>query len=376
MNTNPNPTAGAETHLLGKAAEIVRGYGLDWKTLPLEPTWQARQPDAYVEIGNGPKKLRVVVETKLRPRTGQAGAILAHLRQFDRPGLLIAEYIDPQFADELRRQNLFFVDLAGNAYLKSEELLIWVTGRKDILRIRTERDTRRAFQPTGLRVIFALLCRPDLVEKGYRTLATAAEVALGTVQWVMRDLREEGYVVAQGRKERRLVDLERLLNEWALGYARDLRQRFLFGRYETKAFDDWKNLELRPHQAVWGGEPAAALLTRYLKPETLTLWVEQIQPRLVAALGLREAEKGRVEIRERFWKADLLDDDHQNDDRDLFHLDRNAGRLEVLQEVAPPVLVYAELLALGDARALETAEKIRHEWIDGPFRRYRARAVH
>ncbi len=371
---NPNPqTAAAATHILEKAAELVRGYGLDWTTLAFEPAWQARQLDAYVEIGKGPQKLQLVVETKLRPRTGQAGAILAHLRQFDRPGLLIAEYIDPQFADELRRQNLFFIDLAGNAYLKGEGLLIWVTGKKDILRLRTERDTRRAFQPTGLRVIFALLCRPELVEKDYRTLAAAADVALGTVQWVMRDLREEGYIVARGRKERRLVDLERLLNEWALGYARDLRQRLLFGRYETKAFDDWRNLKLHPHHAVWGGEAAAALLTRYLKPETLTLWVERVTPRLVAALGLREDEKGRVEIRERFWKADLLDADAQPDD--LFQPERNAEQLAVLRDVAPPALIYAELLALGEARAQETAEKIRLDWIDGPFRRYRARTA-
>jgi hypothetical protein len=374
MNKTPTPqVAGTGTHLLEKAAEIIRGYELDWKTLALEPAWQARQPDAYVEIGKGPQKLQLVVETKLRPRTGQAGAILAHLRQFDRPGLLIAEYIDPQFADELRRQNLFFIDLAGNAYLKGEGLLIWVTGRKDILRIRTERDTRRAFRPTGLRVIFALLCRPELVEKNYRTLAAAADVALGTVQWVMRDLREEGYIVARGRKERRLVELERLLNEWALGYARDLRQRLLFGRYEAKNFDAWRNLELTPYKAVWGGEAAAALLTGYLKPETLTLWVEQIAPRLVTALGLKEAERGPVEIREQFWKSSLLDADPHYDD--LFQPDRDVRRLEVPREVAPPVLVYAELLALGEARALETAEQIRHEWIDGPFRRYRARTA-
>jgi len=41
----------------------------------------------------------------------------------------------------------------------------------------------------------------------------------------------------------------------------------------------------------------------------------------------------------------------------------------------PPVLVYAELLAIGEARTLETAQRIRDEWIDRPFERYRARAA-
>ena len=47
----------------------------------------------------------------------------------------------------------------------------------------------------------------------------------------------------------------------------------------------------------------------------------------------------------------------------------------ILEQTAPPVLVYAELLAIGDARTIETAKKIRDEWIDRPFQRYRARAA-
>ena len=45
---------------------------------------------------------------------------------------------------------------------------------------------------------------------------------------------------------------------------------------------------------------------------------------------------------------------------------------ELPQNVAPMVLVYAGLLALGDAHTVETAKLIRERWIDGPFERYRA----
>lgn len=353
--------------LLEGAAGILRNYGLTWKVLQIEPALGLHRPDAVVEIGEGIQKTTFVVESKQRVRTAQVGAIVAQMGHREHAGLLLADYINPELAEELRRNEICFLDMEGNAYLRGEGMLVWVTGRKDTQRIQLERETRRAFQLTGLKVIFALLCRPQLVEKEYRTLAQVADVALGTVQWVMRDLIQEGYVHRKGRSGRRLVQLDRLLDEWALGYARDLQPKLLLGRYEPRAFEKWRDIELRNHQAVWGGEGAAALITRYLKPETLTIWVEKPTPRLLAELGLRQDEKGRVQIRRRFWTHELFDPGLED-----LPIEEPPPLLE---PTAPPVLVYAELLAIGDARTIETAKKIRDEWIDRPFERYRARAA-
>ena len=353
--------------LLDGAAGVLRDYGLAWKVLQVEPALGPHRPDAVVEIGEGKRKTTFVVEIKLRPRTAQVGAIVAQLGHREHRGLLLADYINPELAEELRRNEIGFLDMEGNAYLRGEGVLVWVIGRKDTHRIQIERETRRAFQPTGLKVIFTLLCRPELIEKEYRALAQVADVALGTVQWVMRDLIQEGYVHRKGRIGRRLVQLDRLLDEWALGYARDLQPKLLLGRYETRAFEKWRDIELRNHHAVWGGEGAAALITRYLKPETLTIWVDKPTPRLLAELGLRQDEKGRVQIRQMFWTRELADP--------------GFGDLPIedpppmLEQTAPPVLVYAELLAIGDARTIETARKLREERIDRPFQRYRARAA-
>lgn len=356
-----------EQQLLEDAARILRDYGLAWRVREPPRAQDQYRPDAIVEIGEGDRKATFVVEIKQRPRTAQAGAIIAQLRRHKLPALLLTDYVNLELAEILRRQELYFLDMEGNAYLRAEGLLIWVTGRKDTRRIQLERETRRAFQPTGLKVIFALLCRPELVENDYRALAHLTGVALGTVQWVMRDLIQEGYVLRKGRTARRLVQLERLLDEWALGYARDLKPRRMLGRYETRNFDRWREIELARHHAVWGGEAAAALLTGYLKPETLTLWVDRPTPRLLAELGLRQEERGRVEIRAPFWTRELADQlaEEQEAHEEPVHA----------KPTAPPVLVYAELLAIADARTLETANRIRNEWIDRPFQRYRARAA-
>lgn len=356
-----------EARLLEVAVQNLEGYGLAWRVLEAELALGQRRPETLLEIGDGDRKTTFAVEIKPRPRTAQAGAYVTLLRQHRRPALLLADYVNPELAEKLRQHEICFLDTEGNAYLRGDGLLVWVAGRKNTRRIEIEREARRAFQPTGLKVIFALLCRPELVEREYREIARVAGVALGTVQWVMRDLIEEGYVFRQGRTARRLVQLDRLLEAWALAYARDLQARLTLGRYETRAFETWRELALADHRALWGGEAAAALMTDYLKPGTLTLWLVPPAPRLLAELGLRPEKGGRVTLREIFWTpalAQLVGDGQAT-----------GLPAAVAKTAVPPTLVYAELLAIGDARTLETATRLRDEWIDGPFQRYRARTA-
>jgi hypothetical protein len=355
-----------EAELLEKAAEVARGYGLEWDLLEAEPAPNGRRPDAFVHVGTGVRKLRLVVEVKTNLRPGQAGAILAQLEPFQLPGLLVTDFVNPNLAEELQRLGLFFIDAVGNAFLRHDGILLWVTGKRPTQQETIAKEKGRAFQPTGLKLIFTLLRNPELVEQDYRTLAAEADVALGTVGWVLRDLQEQGYLIRKGKTERRLVDLDKLLDEWALGYARDLAPRCLLGKYETGAFETWRQVDLKRHHAEWGREAAAALMTNYLKPETLTLWVAKLPPRLLADLHLRADEAGRVEIRQRFWRQERVQGAPMAP-----KFDEAVTR----GDVAPMVLVYAELLAQGDARTIETAKLIRELWIDGPFKHYRAQAA-
>ena len=56
------------------------------------------------------------------------------------------------------------------------------------------KSTARVFQPSGLKVLFALFCDLELVNAPYRAMVKVAEVALGTVGRVVTDLRELGYI--------------------------------------------------------------------------------------------------------------------------------------------------------------------------------------
>ena len=84
-------------------------------------------------------------------------------------------------------------------------------------------------------------------------------------------------------------------------------------------------------------------MTRYLKPELITIYAAaQYLDQFLVANRLKTDITGDVEILERFWKPTV---DQQP------------------QDMVPPLLVYADLLATGNQRNLETAKMIYEQHI-------------
>lgn len=337
-----------EADLLHAALEAARGLGLDAELERAQPKQGAVRADALVRIGHGGKGQRYVVELKRQLRPASLGAIQHQLdmqaKLHGLPGLLVADYITPDMAETLHQQGREFLDAAGNAHIRQPTALVWVTGRKPVAKPMAL-PLGRAFQPTGLQVLFALLCHPEWINLPYRELALRAGVAHGTVGWVMPDLQQQGFVQDLNGKRgtRRLYEGERLLALWADAYARQLRPRTLINRYYVPTLDGWEDWPLT--KAQWGGEPAAALLTRYLKPGELTIYADKL-PGLLAAKHkfVKEPEAGHkavVDVRRRFW-----------------HFPEDGT-----ERCVPPVLVYADLLATGDARCIETAKRLYDEHV-------------
>jgi hypothetical protein len=244
-------------------------------------------------------------------------------------------------ADRMKEMDIQFIDAAGNAYLNEPPLFLFIKGNRPVDRHRTEHPTR-AFQPAGLRVLFALLCNPGLEDAPFRQIADVANAALGTVGWVARDLKQMGYLIDMGKRGRRLAKKRDLLDRWAAAYPEQLRPKKFLGNYTAAENDWWENRELTNFGACWGGEVAAGKLTKYLKPQVVTIYTKDTPGRLVLAHRLRKDPDGNIEILKVFWNFDYRwpDPDWRHDD------------------IVHPILVYADLLATGDARNIETAEII------------------
>lgn len=332
----------AEKEMLRNAIKAAQRHGLAIELI--KETLQTKHPQAGVVacVRQGDQEMKYLIECKRNLRPATLGVTLHQMDRLGQPAILITDYVLPDLADELKERGIPFLDAAGNAYIKQANLLIWIKGQKPTVKA-TVVNPGRAFQPTGLQLIFTLLCNPQAINLPYRQLAKMAGVAHGTVGWVIPDLQQLGFVRdLQGKRgTRRLFEHERLLNQWADAYARVLRPRTLIGRYYVAGFEGWKNWPLAEYGALWGGEPAAAMLTEYLRPGELTVYAEKM-PSLLAARQKFMKEAGphhmaAVEVRKRFWNFPG-DPDHIN--------------------MVPPLLVYADLLATGDARCIETAKMI------------------
>lgn len=320
------------THpILEAALAAGRKLGLDLEVIGNPPHSTKPAPDAWLRIRLGDQSWDhpVILRRSVTPST--AGSILHAVRGWGKHALLVTGYVGAPLADLFRSEGLAFLDSAGNAFLTYPPLLVWVKGeRRKAMRMAQE-PQGLAFQPRGLQVLFTLLCDPALADRPYREIAAMANVAHGTVGWVMNDLRGLGHIL-ELKSVRRLTEGPRLLQRWAEAYAQTLRPRLLLDRFRSNDLAWALPGNVLGTGLLLGGEPAADAFTHYLKPGLATLYGSSMDNRFLLTHRLRRDPAGNVELRRKFWTFD----------------GEEPG-------LVPLVLVYADLLATGDPRCIETA---------------------
>jgi hypothetical protein len=140
----------AANDLLAAALETLRGYGIAAATERREVRLGRTTADAIVRLGYGGQEVQYAVELKLGLRPKALGAVIHQLERHGEQGLLVADYVTPPMAEELRARKIPFVDAAGNAFLDQPPLFVWVKGEKPRLVAGAGRPAGRAFQASGL----------------------------------------------------------------------------------------------------------------------------------------------------------------------------------------------------------------------------------
>src|ERR1035441_2605899 len=117
-----------------------------------------RAVDAVLEIGTDRRKHSFGAEVKTVDRFEIPAMLKAQGKALRPPPLLVAPYITREVGERCRQLRLPFIDTAGNAYLEAPGLLVYVVGHARPVELRHEQY--RALNPAGLKLTFALLCRP------------------------------------------------------------------------------------------------------------------------------------------------------------------------------------------------------------------------
>jgi len=274
----------------------------------------------------------------------------AHLNQADEqlrrtagPGLLVTAYMSTTLATHCREIGLSFLDAAGNAFLHGEGLFVWIAGRKPSTDMSGSRKGAGAFHGRGLQVVFALLAHPPLLHAPYRKVAQAAGASLGTTSKSLEDLMNRNFLVANDSGTRRWVDRQRVLQTWATNFPLGLRSHLQPRRYNAGNADWWREAQPETFDGYWSGEVAAAKLTHDLVPKLVTVYLPHDRGPFLAAHRLKADPRGPIEVLDVFW-----------------HFEQGGTEAP---GVAPPLLVYADLLDLGDPRTDEQARLIHDRFL-------------
>ena len=305
--------------------------------LKIELESSRRSYDAILTI----KEKQFIVETKSALRNSNQGLIISQLEenkiQNRRPVILIAQYISKTGATELRNRQINYIDISGNAYIKYEDLFIFIEGQKR--RTAELTNQSRAFQEAGIKTIFHLLQKPENLQQSYREIAENAKVSVGSVSNVMVELEELKFLI-KTKNKRILKNKSELLERWLVAYNDVLRPRIVRNKMRfanSENYVKWKDFNLKEFKGdiLWGGEPAGAILTDYLRPEKFTIFSNYDLPTIARLLNLVPDPNGNVELMQKFWKSE-----------------------ETNTEVAPALLVYTDLINSGFSRNIETAKLI------------------
>ena len=347
---------GKDTQLVNAALERLKAvHPVQVKNLRFEESGQAAVGwDGQVTLKTVQGTVSYVFEVKSHLRPESVRHLLIQAKTFRKQPnkykgiLLLADYVNSSLGQQLREADINFIDTAGNVFLRQEPgLHLYVEGKKPQIPMK-EKPTR-LFQPSGLTLLFGFLVTPESVNRSYRDLARANGVALGTVGWIMRDLREQGYLEPVGKDRLQLIRKKELLERWVDGYATRLRPKILVGEFVSPTSDleatvdafETYALKQQIHLALTGGFGAFELLHHY-RGQILSIFVEHWMPATaLAALHLLPRKGGAVKVLRSFSPT-------------VFEaLDAQTGH-----PVAHPLLVYAELLYQGGDRELETARQL------------------
>jgi len=279
---------------------------------------------------------------KKNARNSNLGIIINQINEFrnsiinNKNTLFVGEYIAKDVADSLIENKINYLDVAGNCYINTKDLKIIIEGKKQ--QKHKNISQARVFQEAGLKLLLLLIEDRDAMEYSYRVLAEKSNIALGSVSQVMKELEESNYIL-KTNNTRIIKNRADLIERWVVAYNEILKPRLFRKKYKAINLDYLRETvnEIRYNSVVFGGEPAAEKMTNYLKPLDYIIYTNVDLNEIGRDLRLVPDNMGNVAIYNTCWNESL---NNKN------------------QNIAPALVVYADLMGTNNSRNIETAKMI------------------
>ncbi len=259
--------------------------------------------------------------------------------------LLLARYVPVALGEQLIEAGICFADDPGNVHLRLGSEYSWtVLGRREPAPLpEADRTT-----PATIQLLFQYAVEPESARWPVRDLAGSAGIGKTRVAQIRGQFVREGVLKVRGNEfEFRMTPA--IADRLVTGYSQILRPKLLLGRYryrepsaeEFVARLSYEAATSKIPYALTGG-PAADAMQHFYRGSDVPVFLEEEHLRSVRLLPDRT---GPVVLFRPFGS--------------LVYGREFDGRM-----VAPPWLIYAELLTGSEPRAREAAEELRRQFLN------------
>jgi hypothetical protein len=260
------------------------------------------------------------------------------------PRLVLARYIPAAVGERFVNAGISFADEPGNIHLRLGSEYNWtVLGKREPPKLPEAHRTT----PATIQLLFQFAIDPKSASWTVRDLARAAGIGKTKVAQLRQQFLRERLL--RGKSEFRVTpDIsDRLVS----GYSRILRPKLLMGRYrypESSADEFiarlYEVVNVQKVRYALTGGPAAEAMQHFYHGSDVPLFLDLQGSTIQRALRLLPDRTGPLNLLKPFGE--------------LVYWQEFDGKM-----VAPPWLVYAELLASEDPRAREAAEELRRGFL-------------
>ncbi len=281
-------------------------------------------------VGAGPdeKKFSVLIFSNLS--IAQAGIIGINGRDL----LVVTRILGKKVAEILRKKEVFYADTLGNAFIRTEKIILDVRGKTGPVDVLSRGSEKLRLETKGIKMLISFFSNPVLLNENYRVIARNAGCSLGYVSKFLTKLRATGFIIKSDTGQLRLTNKSELLQRLRFEYRATLKDKYLLGRFRTRGKNETISIKSSDYAAYFTSGKALETKSGNLKEKLTELYLEGDLKQFIKVNHLFPDKDGDLIVYQKYW----------------VHTD-NSG----LHHLAPDFIVYLDLITSADPRLMEGA---------------------